>query len=457
MKREPTLADYDAAPRWQPLAAGASVVGLWLALTLLNPHPIVDEILHAAIIERFARGDWRWPEELPMPPTYHAAAALLARATGDALLAGRTLSALCALGTIALAAGLQQRLTPRGHPDMSLHVAWCPAFFPLTALAYTDAAGLLGVVAGVYCHERRWRPAAAACLVVATAVRQSNVVWIALLLAWAVVDAWRGQRPDAGAARGGTRGGSRGGMPSRPLPLAGRRLTTLLDAPAAAKRFMGVALRAGWAYLLALALIGLGLAQLGSLTLGRESLNMARFNLAQFYLFGLFTGAALLPVWLGALRRGWRDVYRPALGRAWCWALAVALAALIATQFANPHPWNRERWVLSNVPLLLLEHWPAVLWAAAAALAALLPLAVGFTATQPRCGRLVLVWAFALLFLAPHWAACARYYVVPLALVSVEAVFAERIGRSLTVWCAAASAALATVLVFAGSEKFGVW
>ncbi|MGE0481578.1 MAG: hypothetical protein AB7Q17_14010 [Phycisphaerae bacterium] len=210
------------------LACGSYAL-LWLVLALLNPNPIADEEEHLPVIARFAQRDWSGIGDVPMLPTYHVLAAGATAWCGAAALAVRGLNVLLACAAVAVfAIGLERRATgiaptvrgvaatiaPHGATlavDRLLHFAWNPLLFPFVALAYTDVAGVLPVVAALELHERRRYAWSGVALLVACLIRQTSVVWVAFFVAWALLVERRGgaSEPRAASTAPGAPSGSR--------------------------------------------------------------------------------------------------------------------------------------------------------------------------------------------------------------------------------------------------------
>ena len=173
------------------LAVG-SVVLFFVALSLLNPNPIVDEGLHLRVIQQFAGGDRSMPSFLPMLPTYHALLAGPARLFGANLFVARACNMILGLLTIMLFAAVVKRHGAKGGGEAVLHFTWSPILFPFLVLVYTEVGSMLCLVAALHLQLRQRFAASAGVLFVAILVRQSNLVWVLFLAVWAVVEAWPG-------------------------------------------------------------------------------------------------------------------------------------------------------------------------------------------------------------------------------------------------------------------------
>lgn len=398
-----------------------SVVAFWCILAIANPYPIADEAgQHLPVIKRYFGGDWRLPEHLPMPPTYHAAATMVARTIGATLPVLRGFSAVLGVVALLLFALLTQHRRFGAPNDALWHFAWLPILFPFWALVYTEAMAVFLLVGGILMHitGRRWT--AAGIMLLACAVRQSNVVWVVFLAGWTVLE----------------RSGE-GLWPRRRwwTDLGGYGLVVLLVA-------------------------GLFVWH-GRLTMAPVEANRLRFNAAQWYSFALFVALLWTPVWvlrfredLGALRR-W-VAGRPGLAAALIVGCGLAVAALTFA-FDNPHPWNRDPRFVRNWALVAMsEHVSARLGAAG-----VLVLVAASVARLTWCSAnrrvMALVWGCAVAYLLPHSLVEPRYYVVPMILLNLLADHPSNHARALTVWYGLLSAGIAVYIVMMGDATGGIW
>lgn len=252
-----------------PIALILAISGVavyFVAISIVNPVPIADEAgHHLQVIRQFHEGDWSWPGHLPMPPTYHVAAVAICKLFGAKLYVLRLFGAVMAVAGVLLYRDVARRCVREYSGDSLLHFAWLPILFPFSVLVYTDMASVLCVIAGTCLQLRRRWTWSATCLLVACAIRPSNVVWIGFLLAWEID---RQRRTD------GDEGGGLHGAGSA----IGR--TLLMCSGHAAVMVLGVVFLA---------------VTLGSWGHVVEA-NRPRFNIAQFYLFALFAILLWLPV-----------------------------------------------------------------------------------------------------------------------------------------------------------------
>lgn len=398
------------------LACGSYVL-LWSALALLNPRPIADEEEHLPVIECFARGDWSAAAEVPMLPTYHLVAAGATGWCGAPLLAVRGLNVLLACAAaFVLALGLNRGAAQQTcAADRLLHFAWNPLLVPFVALAYTDVAGVLPIVAALALHERRRYAWSGAALLVACLIRQTSVVWVAFFVAWAL---WTERR--SAAAR---------------IEVAARL----------------------WLHVAILVVAAAALLIFGRLTIGPTVFNRMEFNPAQLYCFAIFVALLGLPLWAVRAPAVWRELARGWLMRPVGVAATIAAVAALALAFQSPHAWNYDFDYVRNWPLEAMRHWPLARLAGAVLIVALAPVVVRFVAQQPRRRELTLVGVFTLLFLLPQSVAEPRYYIVPTLLVLWLVEWTPAEARRITCWFATLSIGIAVFVVVHGSSRGGVW
>lgn len=394
-----------------PLAVTMALAGpaAWFGLlAIARPELVADEVYHVPAVRALAQGDWGPVGALPMPPTYHLLAALPVRVLGGELWVIRGFNALLSGLTLIVFGKAAVRHDPHGATHRLLRLAWNPLLGPLWVLAYTDAAALFGVAFALAFYARKQHGWAAAGLLLACLVRQSNVLWPVLFAAWAVIEC----RDDRTAAARG-------------------RLRSL----AATIGPYGLAL--------VVAVICMAVTAFGQPPLVE---NRPRFNPAQFYLFGLTAALLAAPVWLPALAAPWRRWFGQAIRRPWICAAAIAAVGLLELTFGNPHPWNADPDYLRNWPLLAMTRHLSVRYLAAVVLVAFVPTAVYLAWRSPRRTGLAAVVGVSLVFLAGHYLVDPRYYIVPVVLLDFWSMPTRPQARRLTVWYVLLSAALAAFI-----------
>jgi hypothetical protein len=147
-------------------------------LWALPGQPVVDELVHFAQAQAFARGEWEINPELSTWPTTNLmAAAMLYIFGADSLLAARVMIAgfalLAAIGFFLLAAHFDR-------PSASLKTAQfflLPIVLPYCGLVYTDIPALAAVLWMFYGAVRQRFTMFVTAGLLALAFRQTNIVW----------------------------------------------------------------------------------------------------------------------------------------------------------------------------------------------------------------------------------------------------------------------------------------
>lgn len=410
------------------ILAIASVAIYFAAISIVNSVPIADEAgHHLQVVRQFYEGDWSWPEHLPMPPTFHVAAAVICKVFGAKLHVLRLFSAVMAVAAVLLYRDVARRCVRDCSADSLLHFAWLPVLFPFSVLVYTDMASVLCVIAGVCLQLRRRGTWSAACLLVACAIRPSNVVWVGFLLAWETV---RQRRAESEI---GTLGA--GSVIRRTLLMCW-----------------------GHAVVMVLGVVFLAV-MLGSRGHVVEA-NRPRFNIAQFYLFALFAVLLWLPVLVtrvAAALRAWAGRFRREPLRAVGLAMFFSIVVVVLTMaFENPHPWNRNPDYFRNWVLMWMDR-STIACGCFSALIVLGGVAgFRFVLCQRERRAVFLIGGFTLIYLLPHSLAEPRYYVLPAIFFNLLVSYDRADARRLTVWYGILSAGLAAACCVFGDGKGGV-
>ncbi len=405
-------------------AAGLAVLSLlaWALLVIwLRPTFVGDEWHHVPAIQGIAQGNWDAANELPMPPGYHLLLALPAWLVGHSLLAIRLSHFVCSL-VVLLAFHLAARTClPRYGPADLLRCAWHPLLLPLWIFVYTDLLALAGVLFGLYFQRRRQHFLAGVVLALACLVRQSTIIWAALVAAWAAAELWQQLRP-----------------PHRLADLLRNALPRL------------------WPYLLPIIPVAWFVLLVGPVR-STESHNDLCFNPAQFYLLPLVAALLWAPRWLADFGQAWTTRFGPALLHARVSLLLVAIVGVLMLAFSNPHTWNQDWNYLRNWPLLGMAHYR--LWRGPLAALMVLFIATETWSTwrQPLRRTLASVWGCAVLFLSLHFLADPRYYIIPLLLVELLRARNPTTTRRLTVWYLALSLMVATFILARPGGLIGIW
>jgi len=337
-----------------------------------------DEWVHYQQIEWFAAGRYEVVADLTTIPGFHAVVAAVWRVFHSeslALARGVTMAfgLLAAFGF----ARIRRALFPDEDPWLAtLQYAFFPILFPFCFLVYTDVPSLALVLwAFRYALDRRHRLAGALCIA-ALLFRQTNIVWVGLIVLLQAIDLWR----------------------------AGDSWRERLRA--------SVVL---WPYAVAAGLFAAYWLWHGTLSMSRTQahahpdLTLHSGNLfLMLFVVGLFF-LPLLPLWLARYARAVRA--RPAL-----LAVPLLLGLLYAFTFKVDHPYNLifPEFTLHNGILVYVAHhrWASVAFGAVAMVA-------GCAVSQVRWQRpaFALVLPASILFVSASWLIEQRYYLIPVALL----------------------------------------
>jgi hypothetical protein len=347
----------------------------------------------------------------------HLLIAAILRITGPSLLAARAVSAALTICSILVFHAAVRVRQPDAAGSQTLLMAWNPLFLPYCVLVYTEPASMLAIVLGLYLHVRRCTILAAAALLVACLIRQSNIAWAALMAIWLLIES-----------------GEAGPRPTR----------------AAIRKWLARA----WPYLTLMALFVGACIIWPSRLLAPSSDNRAGFNPAQFYLFCFVSAIVFLPLWLEKLRRGWNDLFAPRLARAGvCAALVAAVGALVML-YSNPHHWNGNPNYLHDRFLVLLNTSASIRAVVSTLIVVAAVTLFAFVRQTEHRAMLSAAWIFALLFLAPHGLVDHRYYIFPLLFINFFSRCTPPQRRRLCAWhLMLASATAAYTLAYGGPES----
>jgi alpha-1,2-glucosyltransferase len=390
-------------PVW---TAGAASISLILgALAVHGLPPLSDEVHHYRQIQMFLNGRWAVVDSLTTLPTYHALLAGLAHVIGASSLdALRLLTLLASAGAIAVVREIARTVSPQDADLRTLQVLFLPILFPMLFLVYTDVLSLFSVGAAVLACLRRSFLVAGFLATAAVAVRQSNVVWLAMV--------W--------------------GMCA--LEIGGADVSW---------RFARRLLAATWSF----GLGALGLAAFvlwnGGVALGDRGMHPSftvHFENVYFVLVLFFL--LYVPVCLERAEAAFALLRRP-------WVLAGVSLLLLLFLFAYEidHPYNQPAYdgFVHNRLLHALDATPAAraVFVAAAAMSAL------SLATVPlRRSSFLAFYPAAVVSLLPVWLVEQRYYLVPFALFQVfRAPFGARIEWILLAFWAGSSVYLLAGIV----------
>ncbi|MBP6724001.1 MAG: hypothetical protein KA137_04140 [Halioglobus sp.] len=366
-------------------------LGLGYAVITRLAVGIGDEDVHRFQIDWFLQGRYELFEHVTVLPLYHLVVAALAQFSGLTSLNGlRLVHMLFAAAAIPAFFALCRALYPAQAAGRTAQFMFIPILFPLFFLTYTDLPGLAFTFLMLERTFRRSYPWAAVFALVAVAMRQPNIVWVAFafgLVALQVAGDLAGSSPPG--ASGGRRAGAVPGL----LPETLRRGRYLIAV------ILGFAVFVLWN---------------GGVAIGDVEQHRVALNLSNLY-FCLLVGFALfLPFNLGQLGN-----IRRLLGRH-RWLAPVLLACFFAyfLTYEHPHKYNsfslafyRHNWFLhytSDVTAIRIAAFIPMAWMA-------LSFATAAGNSDYRREMLLLV-PFALLSMVPLPLIEPRYYYVALCL-----------------------------------------
>lgn len=420
------------------IIAGLSILlaGWYIVLTCVHPAPIGDEQYYRPGIAALLRGQGGVTQGFSPTPTYFWLLTGVASLLGDSVWVLRGVS--LAAGVIGLVA-YQRAVAARYPADRGARAACLalhPLLVPFWALVYTDVPSLAAILLTLNWHVRGRHVLAAAGALAATALRQSNAVWLVFFAVLAAVE-WRQTIPNG----------------ERPMANSGKRHAA--SRPPWTWRYWLSSLRPVlWPYLVAAGLLVVMVAG-GLLRVLPEPIVGPRANPAHFYGLSLAAAVLWVPVWLPHLRRIWPRTVTPRLLRPWFWAAVVGAVGVLALAFTNPHPWNTDLAFLRNWPLWAMTHWVPARFAAAGLLVVVLPPLVAAMWQNENRRTLGLLWLFALLFLLPHYMVDPRYYIIPLVLADFFMPQAVVHRGALCTWYVLLTAGVAAFVL--GSPGGGMW
>lgn len=335
-----------------------------------------DEYAHFAQLQAFVRGDWRvMREAMTTVPAYHALLALAMNSLGvDSLGAARAISGVC--GLLAVAGFVRLHRAVLGSDDWigAAQFALLPPLVPFVFLVYTDVASLAALLWAADSSVRAQHFRAALFLLLALAMRQNNVFWVAffaLLAVWPVL-----RKRDWVSVR-----------------------KTLLSL---------------WPYLLPVLAFVAYWAWNGSISYSPQQAQMhpdASLHAGNLY-FMLFCCALLLPL---QVVDGLRRFANAARSQPWRWLWPLLLLLGFWLTFTVDHPYNLIENAVSwrNRVLQLTQYSVGfkVLFGALATLAA-----VGLSSQPLAIGSARWLYPFAALFVSLSWLIEQRYFLIPLTL-----------------------------------------
>jgi alpha-1,2-glucosyltransferase len=339
-------------------AAAAALVIATAALVYqaLRPLPrYSDEIHHFRQIRGFCEGDYTLNPRITTIPGYHVVSALVGRLTGDCSTQQMRL-VNTVIGLLSVAAFLTAIRAAGSQAPVarSLQYFFLPVLLPYHFFVYADSISLLANLATLALLLRRRFLLAGLAGSLAILVRQTNVVWLALVCLVAWVD-------DAGVRSA-----------PRPFEAWLRRTWTALVGLA------GFAAFVAWNR-------GVAVGGRGAFAAGLHTGNLFLFLALYFVMF--------LPANVAAVHRRAQRLKGPLL-----WALLLGAYLVFATTFRVDHPFNKFEGFLRNEMLSAVAGsplWRHVFFAVAAGGL------VSLYCTRLRRPSLYLVYPLALATLLP--------------------------------------------------------
>jgi alpha-1,2-glucosyltransferase len=413
-----TLTDPTPPPRiWRslPVIRAAMLVTVWLGVRTIvqGDWPLVDELQHQGIIQDFVNGRWHLPDDLPMLPVYHAMVAGVEWALGPGLFVGRLFSVCMALAGFAAYGLLSQKVRAGRWSDSFRLYAYHPLMFPFTAMIYTEQTSVSLLVFALLAHAGGRFGWAAVAMAAAAILRQTNLVWVIVLVAWAVSDS----------------------LGQSALPNGRAKI-----------KEVSCCLLSMWRYAVVILAAGAFVIGNGRLTAGVAPLNQPAFNIAQYYVFFLFVLALWAPVFIdravGDIRALLLWSVRCPVAAGVAGVMGAALIVVLFINYSNPHPWNHGTNLVRNWPLLKMDQ------SGKARLLVLLVCAwsiyqtVRFTLTRKNLVILAAIWGGGLLSLSIMGLVEPRYYIPILLLADFFNDYEPRHAAWLARWYQCAAAAI---------------
>ncbi len=430
--KAPGPAATDAAGSLQPtpghiqwcwlLLAVIWLVGWFLLLNLRHDHRLGDERVYLPTIIELTRGDRSTLYTHSITPTYLLMVAAVAKVLGPSLWVVRGVT--LAFGIVAAGAALSAAaaLWPQQQAQRLFLVLLNPIPLVFWTIGYSDVPALAGLLIALAAMLRGWHIVAAVGLLLACVMRQSNLVWVVGFAVLAVHRCVLHHGTDAHV-----------------LWRAPRRLVPLIR-------------QVLWPYV-AVGIVLLGLIQTSWLRVLPHPVNGPAFNRAQVYMFLLVAAVLWVPYWLPHVHTFWRRSVRGWLMSPAGSGLAVALVALLALAYTNPHSYNRELYFLRNYVLVAIAESPALHVVVAMIIVAFAATYAYATRQTQNWRTLLIIWIFSALFLGPHYLVDPRYYMPIFVLLDLFTPYANVTLRRQLVWYALLSAGLAGLVLVPPGAK----
>jgi alpha-1,2-glucosyltransferase len=302
------------------VAAAAAVVLMVAAVVYraLRPLPrYSDEIHHYRQISGFCLGDYTPNPRVTTIPGYHVVSALVGRATGDCSLQRmRLVNAVIGVLSVAAFFAAARAAGAAAPLARTFQYLFLPILLPYHFLVYADSISLLANLVTLALLLRRRHALAGLAGSLAILVRQTNVVWLALVCLAAWMD-----DPE---------------VREDPRPFAAW-------------------LRRAWTALLGFAGFAAFVAWNGGVAVGGRGAFKAGFHTGNVFLFLALYFVLCLPANVAAFRRRAGRLARPLF-----WVLLAAAYVVFLATFRVDHPFNKFEGFLRNEMLSLVVSSP--LW-----------------------------------------------------------------------------------------------
>jgi alpha-1,2-glucosyltransferase len=294
------------------LIAGLVTIGMaaGIALSLLLPSPVSDELFHREQIRWFMDGRWQLRPVIAMIPGYHLLVAGVGRVFGEySDVVSRLITLAGGLLLLPLAHGIVAQSRPGEAAMRTAQVFFLPLLYPFFFLIYTDTWGLVALCAMLLAVLRGRTVLAALAGVAAIAIRQDFIIWVVFVL---MILAWENE----------TWGGR-----------------------------MSVAFRRGWPLVLVgVAFGGFLVWNHGAVAIGDQDKHVHPFDITNLYIFLLLAFVVFLPYHLSN-----GDRIRALLRRKSVVVLVALGFALYWVTYSSHHIYNQSPFWLHNDVLLWMN------------------------------------------------------------------------------------------------------
>lgn len=296
---------------------------------------IGDEDVHAFQIGWFVSGRIEIFQYVTMLPVYHAANALLLKVMGaESFQAMRVAQVFLTSLVVPVFYLLCRRIYANEAGERSLQLFYLPLLFPLFFLIYTDIPALIFAIAMIERTLQKRYLIAATCALVAVAMRQPNLVWVAFACVLALINEletsdWR------------------------------RARSSIVS--------VGVKL---WPFAIVFTAFAVFVWINGGVAVGDADQHPVSFNLSNLYFFLFVSFCFFLPLNLSLAM----DIFQRLCNQKWLFLLLLAAFALYMLTYQHPHQYNsfelafyRRNWILhytNQIWLLRILFFVPVAWMA---------------------------------------------------------------------------------------------